>query len=156
MTSNVGSRQLKEFGSGVGFNTEIVTKEQAHGVINKALNRVFSPEFLNRVDDIIMFDQLDKEAIFNIIDIELKGFFERIEKLGYRLDLAEEAKNFIATKGYDRQYGARPLKRAIQKYLEDELAEIILNLGAEGKNGGVVKVTYSEGDDKLTMQYEEN
>ena len=103
-----------------------------------------------------MFDQLDKEAIFNIIDIELKGFFERIEKLGYKLELADDAKNFIATKGYDRQYGARPLKRAIQKYLEDELAEIILNLGAEGKNGGVVKVTYSEGDDKLTMQYEEN
>ena len=113
------------------------------------------PAIIPNVKDKIA-NNINFKPIFNIIDIELKGFFERIEKLGYRLDLAEEAKNFIATKGYDRQYGARPLKRAIQKYLEDELAEIILNLGAEGKNGGVVKVTYSEGDDKLTMQYEEN
>lgn len=155
MTSNVGSRQLKEFGGGVGFNTEVVSKDQAHGVITKALNRVFSPEFLNRVDDVIMFDQLDKDAIFRIIDIELKGFYGRISKLGYSLELSEEAKNFLAEKGYDRQYGARPLKRAIQKYLEDGLAELMLNLGVEGKNGGVVKVSYKEGDENLTMEYEE-
>ena len=155
MTSNVGSRQLKEFGGGIGFNTEIVTKDQAHGVISKALNRVFSPEFLNRVDDIIMFDQLDKEAITQIIDIELKSFFARIEQLGFTLRLSDEAKNFIAEKGYDRQYGARPLKRAIQKYLEDELAELMLNLGAQSKSGGSIAVTYEEGADRLTMVYED-
>jgi ATP-dependent Clp protease ATP-binding subunit ClpC len=155
MTSNVGSRQLKEFGGGIGFNTEVVTKDQAHGVISKALNRVFSPEFLNRVDDIIMFDQLDKEAIKQIIDIELKSFFARIEQLGFTLRLSDEAKNFIAEKGYDRQYGARPLKRAIQKYLEDELAELMLNLGAQSKSGGSIAVTYEEGADRLTMVYED-
>ena len=154
MTSNVGSRQLKDFGGGVGFNTSEVSKEQAHGVISKALNRAFSPEFLNRVDDIIMFDQLDKEAIFKIIDIELKDFFTRIEKLGYHLNLSDEAKNFIADKGFDKNFGARPLKRSIQKYLEDELAELMLNLSAEGKIGGVINVTYKDGDDKVTVEYQ--
>lgn len=153
MTSNIGSRQLKEFGGGVGFNTETVTKAQAQGVITKALNKAFSPEFLNRVDDIIMFDQLDKEAIFSIIDIELKDFYTRIEKLGFKLNLTEEAKNFIAEKGYDKNFGARPLKRAIQKYLEDELAEIMLNLNAEGNLGGSINVSYKENDDKLTLEY---
>lgn len=153
MTSNVGSRQLKDFGSGIGFNTETVSKEQAHGVISKALNRAFSPEFLNRVDDIIMFDQLDKEAIFKIIDIELKDFYSRIEKLGFKLDLSKEAKEFIATKGYDKNFGARPLKRAIQKYLEDELAEMMLKLNAEGQIGGTIKVVYKEDDEKPAMEY---
>lgn len=153
MTSNVGSRQLKDFGGGVGFNTSTQTKEQAHGVISKALNRAFSPEFLNRVDDIIMFDQLDKEAILRIIDIELKDFFYRIEKLGFRLDLSEEAKKFIAEKGYDKNFGARPLKRSIQKYLEDELAELMLTLGSEGQIGGTIKVSYKDNDDKLTLEY---
>lgn len=152
MTSNVGSRQLKEFGGGVGFNTGDVSKEQAHGVISKALNKVFSPEFLNRVDDIIMFDQLEKEDIIKIIDIELKDFFTRTEKLGYRLELSDEAKTFIANKGYDRNFGARPLKRAIQKYLEDELAEMMLTLNAQGSIGGVIKVDY-DGSDKLTLSY---
>lgn len=154
MTSNVGSRQLKDFGGGIGFNTEIVSKEQAHGVISKALNKAFSPEFLNRVDDIIMFDQLDKEAIFKIIDIELKDFYSRIEKLGFKLELSDEAKDFIATKGYDKNFGARPLKRSIQKYLEDELAELMLQLNAEGQIGGTIKVTYKEGDEKPVMAYE--
>ena len=154
MTSNVGSRQLKDFGGGVGFNTNEVSKDQAHSVISKALNRAFSPEFLNRVDDIIMFEQLDKDAIFKIIDIELKDFFSRIEKLGYRLNLSEEAKNFIAEKGYDKNFGARPLKRSIQKYLEDELAELMLNLGSEGKIGGTIDVSYKEGDNKLTLEYQ--
>ncbi len=153
MTSNVGSRQLKDFGAGVGFNTETVTKEQAHGVISKALNKAFSPEFLNRVDDIIMFDQLNKDSIFGIIDIELKDFYSRIEKLGFRLTLSEEAKNFIAEKGYDKNFGARPLKRAIQKYLEDELAELMLTLNAEGKIGGSINVNYNPGDEKLTIDY---
>ncbi|MDE7402616.1 MAG: ATP-dependent Clp protease ATP-binding subunit [Muribaculaceae bacterium] len=154
MTSNVGSRQLKDFGGGVGFTSGTVSKDQAQGVISKALNRAFSPEFLNRVDDIIMFDQLDKEAIFSIIDIELSDFLKRVEKLGYRLDMSTEAKNFIAGKGYDKQFGARPLKRSIQKYLEDELAEMMLALGAEGKIGGTIKVSYTDGADKLTLEYE--
>ncbi len=153
MTSNVGSRQLKDFGAGVGFNTETVSKEQAHGVISKALNKAFSPEFLNRVDDIIMFEQLDKNSIFKIIDIELKDFYSRIEKLGFRLDLTESAKEFIANKGYDKNFGARPLKRAIQKYLEDELAELMLQLNADGKLGGTILVTYNEGDEKPKLEY---
>ncbi|MDE7438013.1 MAG: ATP-dependent Clp protease ATP-binding subunit [Muribaculaceae bacterium] len=153
MTSNIGSRQLKDFGGGVGFNTEVVTKEQTQGVISKALNKAFSPEFLNRVDDIIMFDQLSKDSIFSIIDIELKDFYGRIEKLGFKLDLSEDAKNFIAEKGYDKNFGARPLKRAIQKYLEDDLAELMLQLNADGKFGGTIKVTYNPGDDKLTIDY---
>ncbi len=155
MTSNVGSRQLKDFGGGVGFNTEAVSKEQAHGVISKALNKVFSPEFLNRVDDIVMFDQLSKESIFSIIDIELKDFYDRIEKLGFKMNLSDAAKTFIADKGYDKNFGARPLKRAIQKYLEDELAEIILQLNAEGKIGGTINVVHAEGSEKLTITYNE-
>ena len=151
MTSNVGSRQLKDFGSGVGFNTEIVTKEQAHGVITKALNKAFSPEFLNRVDDIVMFEQLDKEVITKIIDIELHSFIMRIEQLGFKLVVTEDAKKFIANKGYDKQYGARPLKRAIQKYLEDELAEILLQLNTSGKKYETIDVSYNEGDEKLTI-----
>jgi ATP-dependent Clp protease ATP-binding subunit ClpC len=154
MTSNVGSRQLKDFGGGVGFNAGTISKDQAQGVISKALNRAFSPEFLNRVDDIIMFDQLDKDAIFKIIDIELKEFYDRIEKLGFHLDLSDEAKEFIASKGYDKNFGARPLKRAIQKYLDDELAELMLKLNAEGHIGGTIKVTYSNGDDKPLLEYQ--
>ncbi len=153
MTSNVGSRQLKDFGTGIGFNVDKTDKEAANGVISKALNKSFSPEFLNRVDDIIMFNQLDKDAIFKIIDIELKDFFQRIEKLGFKLDLSEDAKNFIAEKGYDKNFGARPLKRSIQKYLEDDLADLMLNLNAEGNIGGTIKVDYKENDDKLTFDY---
>ena len=156
MTSNIGSRQLKEFGGGVGFNTADVSKQQAHGVISKALNKAFSPEFLNRVDDIIMFDQLDRGAIDKIIDLELRDFFKRVEKIGFNLELTAEAKNFIAEKGYDKNFGARPLKRAIQKYLEDELAEIILRLNAEGSIGGTIKAIKSnDGDEtgKLTLEY---
>ncbi len=153
MTSNVGSRQLKDFGGGVGFNTESVSKQQAQGVISKALNRAFSPEFLNRVDDIVMFDQLSKEDIHKIIDIELEGFFKRINNMGFRLNLSEEAKDFIAEKGYDKNFGARPLKRAIQKYLEDELAELMLKLNAEGKIGGTISAAYIDGSDQLTLAY---
>jgi ATP-dependent Clp protease ATP-binding subunit ClpC len=129
MTSNVGTRQLKDFGKGVGFTTPsdvAMDSEFSRGVIQKALNRTFAPEFLNRVDDTIMFDQLSKEAIRSIIDLELKGLFGRVISLGYKLELTNEAKDFIADKGYDVQFGARPLKRAIQKYLEDALADIVL------------------------------
>ncbi len=153
MTSNIGSRQLKDFGSGVGFNTGGSDKEKAHGVISKALNKAFSPEFLNRVDDIIMFDQLEREDIFGIIDIELRDFFSRVRKLGFELNLSPESKDFIANKGYDKNFGARPLKRAIQKYLEDELAELMLNLNAEGKIGGTIEVSYKDGGDALTFSY---
>ncbi|MDE6696327.1 MAG: ATP-dependent Clp protease ATP-binding subunit [Muribaculaceae bacterium] len=155
MTSNVGSRQLKDFGtSGVGFNTAADDKKQAQGVISKALNRAFSPEFLNRIDDIVMFDQLDKDAIFKIIDVELADFYGRVMKLGYELKLSDEAKEFIAEKGYDKNFGARPLKRAIQKYLEDDLAEILLKLNAEGKLGGVIEVSKKDPDsERLDFNY---
>lgn len=155
MTSNIGSRQLKDFGGGVGFNTAEVSKQQAQGVISKALNKAFSPEFLNRVDDIVMFDQLDREAIDKIIDIELADFFSRVEKLGFKLELTPEAKDFIAEKGYDKNFGARPLKRAIQKYLEDELAELILKLNSDGSIGGTIKAVKStEGEEeKIKLEY---
>ncbi|MDO4319204.1 MAG: ATP-dependent Clp protease ATP-binding subunit [Bacteroidales bacterium] len=138
MTSNIGTRQLKDFGTGVGFATGASQAEQEHAVIRKALNKAFSPEFLNRVDDIIMFDQLSREAIYKIIDIELRGFYKRLAELGYSLVLSDEAKNFIAESGYDPQFGARPLKRAIQKYLEDELAELILSSSLHAGNEVVV------------------
>jgi len=125
----VGTRQLKDFGKGVGFNTPAETamdSEFSRGVIQKALNRAFAPEFLNRVDDVIMFDQLSRDSIKSIIDLELKGIFGRVTALGYKLELTPETKDYIADKGYDVQFGARPLKRAIQKYLEDELADVVL------------------------------
>ena len=150
MTSNIGTRQLKEFGSGVGFTTQAVNREFTHGVLQKALNKAFSPEFLNRIDDIIMFDQLDKDALYKIIDIELAGFTKRLEDLGYRLDLSERAKEYIASKGYDVQFGARPLKRAIQKYLEDELAELIIT--ASVMPGNTVVVDYDPDSDKISTR----
>lgn len=147
MTSNIGSRQLKDFGSGVGFNTRTDDKEYSHGVIQKALNKAFAPEFLNRIDDIVMFDSLDQEAIFKIIDIELRGFLARMSKLGYQFEITEDAKSYIATKGYDQQYGARPLKRALQKYLEDPLAELIIN--SELQTGDKILVEYDKEADKI-------
>ncbi len=134
MTSNVGTRQLKDFGRGVGFNMDedlTIDSEYSRGVIQKALNKTFAPEFLNRIDDIVMFDQLSKDSLKSIIDLELKGLFKRVIDLGYKLELTNEAKDYIAEKGYDVQFGARPLKRAIQRYLEDELADVVLAGGAE-------------------------
>jgi ATP-dependent Clp protease ATP-binding subunit ClpC len=130
MTSNVGARRLKDFGQGVGFATQSRkegSENNAKSVIQGALKRTFSPEFLNRIDDVIVFNSLDQEDIFRIIDITLKDLYKRIQELGYNLELDEEAKTFLAKKGYDPQFGARPLNRAIQKYLEDPLAEFILN-----------------------------
>jgi ATP-dependent Clp protease ATP-binding subunit ClpC len=153
LTSNIGTRQLKDFGHGVGFNTrgqDAIDKEFSHGVIQKALNKAFAPEFLNRIDDIVMFDQLDKEAMHKIIDIELQGLYDRIAKLGYSLKITEEAKEFIATKGYDIQFGARPLKRAIQKYLEDEMAEMIIK--AAVANGDTIYVGFNKEEKKLTVE----
>ena len=154
MTSNVGTRQLKEFGSGIGFNTQKIDKEYSHSVLQKALNKAFSPEFLNRVDDIIIFDSLDKEAIFKIIDIELVGFLKRITELGYTLKISDETKTFIAEKGYDVQYGARPLKRAIQKYLEDELAELIISEAVSV--GDTIIVDYDKENDKISTSIVNN
>ncbi|GGH18703.1 ATP-dependent Clp protease ATP-binding subunit [Mucilaginibacter phyllosphaerae] len=129
MTSNIGARQLKDFGQGVGFTTNakaIQADTHSRGVIENALKRAFAPEFLNRIDDVIVFNSLGKDEIFKIIDIELASLFGRVNSLGYKIELTEAAKEFIAEKGYDSQFGARPLKRAIQKYLEDPIAEEIL------------------------------
>ena len=129
MTSNVGARQLKDFGQGVGFGTTARANqadENSKSIIENALKKTFAPEFLNRIDDVIVFNALEKEDINLIIEIELKKLYARIAELGYILSISEEAKAFIAEKGFDRQFGARPLKRAIQKYVEDALAEEII------------------------------
>ena len=134
MTSNIGARQLKDFGDGVGFATQSRTQnidENNKAVIEKALKRTFSPEFLNRIDDVVIFNSLTEENIFSIIDILMKGVTKRLKILGFELELSEDAKKFIAEKGYDAQFGARPLHRAIQKYLEDPLAEEILNMNVK-------------------------
>jgi len=144
MTSNVGSRQLKEFGNGVGFNTGNAEhiKQQNYSVITKALDKTFSPEFLNRIDDIVIFDPLDQTAIRKIIDIELRDFYSRINALGYRLEITNEAKDFLAEKSYDKQYGARPLKRAVQNYLENELCEELLKVsGLKKKKAKTIVIT---------------
>ncbi|MDE6370590.1 MAG: AAA family ATPase, partial [Duncaniella sp.] len=151
MTSNIGSRQLKDFGGGIGFNSRPAEdKEVSQGVIRKALNKAFAPEFLNRIDDIIMFDPLSREAIFKIIDIELAGFYKRVAQLGYKLTVTDEARDFVADKGYDSQFGARPLKRAIQKYLEDALAELIIDESVAP--GDEIYVSYTPGAEALTTE----
>ncbi|MDL2265824.1 ATP-dependent Clp protease ATP-binding subunit [Parabacteroides sp. OttesenSCG-928-G21] len=151
MTSNIGTRQLKDFGRGVGFNSQNeVDKDFSRSVIQKALNKAFAPEFLNRVDDIIMFDQLDKESIHKIIDIELQGLYQRVSNLGYQLIITDEAKDFIATKGYDVQFGARPLKRAIQKYIEDEMAEMIIR--ASVGEGDSIVVGFNKDEQQITTE----
>lgn len=130
LTSNIGTRQLKDFGDGVGFGTTAkkdTADERAKSTIESALKKTFAPEFLNRIDDVIIFNALSKEDIYNIIDIELEKLYKRLTDLGYHLELTEEAKNFISDKGFDKDYGARPLKRAIQKYIEDPMAEEIIN-----------------------------
>jgi ATP-dependent Clp protease ATP-binding subunit ClpC len=152
MTSNIGTRQLKDFGQGIGFHTqrnEADNKQFTHGVIQKALNKTFAPEFLNRVDDIVIFDQLEKSSITKIVDIELNSVFERINQVGYKIKMTDAAKDFIATKGYDVQFGARPLKRAIQKYIEDELADIIIR--REIKEGDVVEFDFDKEKDKINV-----
>lgn len=156
MTSNVGTRQLKEFGRGVGFYTGSGDndKEFSRSVIQKALNRAFAPEFLNRIDDIVMFNQLGKDAIYKIIDLELKGFYDRVKNLGYKLTITDGAKEFIASKGYDIQFGARPLKRAIQKYLEDELAEMIIQSSVT--EGDSITIDFDSENQKIITNVEKN
>lgn len=153
MTSNIGSRQLKEFGRGVGFSTGKTPEqenEHAKYIVQKALKKAFAPEFLNRIDDVIMFNQLEKKHIHQIIDIEIEGLYKRVEALNYKLKISPAAKDFIAEKGYDPQFGARPLKRAIQKYLEDEMAEIIIK--ASIVEGDTISVGYDKKNEKLQMR----
>ncbi|RYD59382.1 MAG: ATP-dependent Clp protease ATP-binding subunit [Sphingobacteriales bacterium] len=152
MTSNIGVRQLKDFGTGVGFSTATKTEnaeELSRGVIEKALKRTFAPEFLNRIDDVIIFNSLDESHIGQIIDIIMKDVLKRLNTLGFTLELSETAKKFIAEKGYDQQFGARPLHRAIQKYLEDPLAEEILNHRI--KEGDTVKADYNEEEKRIVF-----
>ncbi|CEN50689.1 ATP-dependent Clp protease ATP-binding subunit [Capnocytophaga canis] len=152
MTSNVGARQVKEFGQGIGFGTAAKTSQSdAHekSIVENALKKVFAPEFLNRIDDVITFNPLSKEDIFRIIDIELKKLYLRIKDLGYTIELSEKAKEFIAEKGYDKQYGARPLKRAIQKYVEDILAEEIV--ASHIKEGNTIYFDVDEQNENLKI-----
>ena len=155
MTSNAGTRQLKEFGQGVGFKASGLNglsrsendKQRARSIIQKSLSKQFAPEFLNRLDEIITFDQLDLEAIKKIINIELKGLFNRVHELGYEMEITDEARTFVATKGYDVQFGARPLKRAIQNYIEDGLCELILS--GNIKAGDTISISKKKDCDRL-------
>ncbi len=158
MTSNSGTRQLKDFNHGVGFNAGGIhnimidekDKEYARSIIQKSLSKQFSPEFLNRLDEIVIFDQLDLEAIKKIIDIELKGLFKRIEDLGYKIQITDKAKEFIAQKGYDVQFGARPLKRAIQTYIEDGVCELLLT--GKLKKGATINIGKNPKKEELTFK----
>ena len=160
MTSNAGTRQLKDFGRGVGFSAASTSalaldekdKEHARQIVQKALSKQFSPEFLNRLDEIITFDQLDLDAIKQIIDVELKGLYRRIGELGYQMELSDEAKQFVAEKGYDVQFGARPLKRAIQTYIEDGISELIVN--GDLAQGAVIRITKEADKDELTFNHQ--
>ncbi len=171
MTSNIGSRELKDYGQGVGFATSSVSdqfNDTSKGIIQKALKKAFAPEFLNRIDDIILFNALSKKDIFKIIDIELKGLYSRLFQLGYKIHISPAAKDFIAEKGFDVQFGARPLKRAIQKYLEDPMAEVIIrsdlkagdtlsvNLNKEKNDVVVKKVSSKKGDSTKSIEQKNN
>jgi len=164
MTSNIGARQLADFGTGVGFGTKAQTEQvedNTQKVIQNALKKAFSPEFLNRIDDMIVFNSLTKDDIHQIIDIELESLYGRINDLGYQIKVTPTAKDFIADKGYDEKFGARPLKRAIQKFIEDPLAEEIINATlVEGdtinialdkkKEAIVIKIDKGKGKSKKT------
>jgi ATP-dependent Clp protease ATP-binding subunit ClpC len=152
MTSNIGSRQLKDFGQGVGFSTNAKlsgSSSFAQGVIENALKRSFAPEFLNRIDDVIIFDSLEREDIHKIIDIELQNLYKRIQDMGYRIEVSEKAKDFIVEKGWDSQFGARPLKRAIQKYIEDALAEEIIK--SKLHSGDLILIDYEDNEAELKI-----
>ncbi|PSL42684.1 ATP-dependent Clp protease ATP-binding subunit ClpC [Chitinophaga niastensis] len=157
MTSNIGARQLKDFGAGVGFTTNaraVSEEDNTKSVIEKALKRTFSPEFLNRIDDVIIFNSLSKEHIYVIIDITMKSVLKRLNNLGFSLELTDEAKGFLADKGYDQQFGARPLHRAIQKYLEDPLAEEILNMNIH--DGDILVADLDKENQKLIFTLKNN
>lgn len=159
MTSNTGTRQLKDFGRGIGFSASASSsliqneqdKEHARQIVQKAISKQFSPEFLNRLDEIITFDQLDMTAIKQIIDVELQGLFKRVKDLGYQIELSEEAKNFVAEKGYDVQFGARPLKRSIQTYIEDGIAELLVN--GDVPAGSTIRIEKKEDQEELSFSF---
>jgi ATP-dependent Clp protease ATP-binding subunit ClpC len=153
MTSNIGSRQLKDFGEGIGFSTTAKKSTRsnfARGVIESALKKTFAPEFLNRIDDVKMFNSLGKEEINRIIDLELKGLYDRVKSLGYQLKIATAAKDFIAERGFDANFGARPLKRAIQKYLEDPMAEVLIK--ANLKEGDCIQVGFNSAKSEIKIK----
>ena len=153
MTSNIGARKLKDFGTGVGFGTAAQKSQagsHAKGIIENALKKAFAPEFLNRIDDVVVFNVLERKDIDKIIDIELEKLLARIKELGYTLKLTKKAKTFIADKGFDQQYGARPLKRAIQKYIEDALAEEIIV--SKIHEGDVITMDYVKDATELTVK----
>lgn len=154
MTSNVGTRELKDFGAGIGFakDERAGDKEYSRAVIQKALNKRFAPEFINRIDEIINFDQLGKDAIVNIVDLELAQIIKRLTELGYSIELTAEAKQFLADKGYDIQYGARPLKRALQNYVEDEISQLLLDGALQP--GDRITVTVTDEKNKLNFKAE--
>jgi ATP-dependent Clp protease ATP-binding subunit ClpC len=157
MTSNIGTRQLKDFGQGVGFSTKSrqdAGNEYAKSVIHKALKSAFAPEFLNRIDDVVLFNALTREDIHKIIDIELAGLYERINGLGYQVKISAAAKDFITEKGYDVQFGARPLKRAIQKYLEDAMAEVIIS--ANLSDGDTLNVGFDSKKEEITIKVQKS
>ncbi|HPG72936.1 MAG TPA: AAA family ATPase, partial [Bacteroidales bacterium] len=158
MTSNIGTRQLAEYGKGVGFETKTHKEsyaDRSKSIIENALKKAFAPEFLNRIDDVIMFNPLGKKEIWKIIDIELKGMFKRVEAMGYFIKISPAAKDFIAEKGFDPQFGARPLKRAIQKYIEDAMAEYILR--SEISMGDTINVGFNQKSGiKLKIQKHHN
>ena len=153
MTSNIGARKLKDFGQGVGFGTsakESQADAHAKSIIQNALKKAFAPEFLNRVDDVMVFNALEREDIHKIIDIELEKLFVRIKDIGYNLTLTDKAKDYIADKGFDKEYGARPLKRAIQKYIEDALAEEIINSNLQ--EGDSITMDLDSKTEELTIK----
>jgi len=152
MTSNIGVKKLKDFGQGVGFATQARqdgVDEHAKSVIESSLKKTFSPEFLNRIDDLVIFNSLEQDDILQIVDLALAQLYKRVEEMGYKIKLSKAAKEFLAEKGFDPQYGARPLHRAIQKYVEDPLAEKILVAG--NKAGIQFKIGYSKGNDELNI-----
>lgn len=150
MTSNIGARDIQNYGHGLGFGGGSDNPDETNkAIVDKALKKTFSPEFLNRIDDIITFNSLKREDIHRIIDIELDGLFKRIAERNIKLTLTDKAKNFLTDKGYDPKFGARPLKRAIQKYLEDELAELLLEQDA--KDGCEIVADVSEDGEKLSF-----
>ncbi|MCJ7449126.1 MAG: ATP-dependent Clp protease ATP-binding subunit [Bacteroidales bacterium] len=153
LTSNIGTRQISEFGHGIGFDTQAkktTRDEQTKSILQKALQKTFAPEFLNRIDDVIMFNSLGKEEINKIIDLELKGLYDRVKSLGYQLKIASEARDFIAERGFDANFGARPLKRAIQKYLEDPMAEVLIK--ATPGDGDVINVGFNQAKSEIKIK----
>jgi ATP-dependent Clp protease ATP-binding subunit ClpC len=153
MTSNIGARQLQDFGTGVGFGTKTRNdndQDNMKGVIQNALKKTFAPEFLNRIDDVLIFNSLTRKDILKIIDIELEKLFKRINTLGYNVELTKVAKEYIAEKGFDEKYGARPLNRAIQKYIEDPLAEEIIK--KKVKEGDFIKLDFDKKTEEILVK----